>query len=195
MRSSCGNARSTWTDRTNGIPATASATRWGLTESRLPAPAAVVARLRIASRVAPVAPTTVTRSIANIGDERSPAYAASSAAAPTAISAARRRRAGTVRATRPGSPRTGPILRLTLRNRDLAEQLHLVLQLDTESLARTPPRLGHQCHHVGRGGAAVVLDEVGVHGRDAGATDPEALQPARLEQLAAGALAGRVLEH
>ena len=62
-------------------------------------------------------------------------------------------------------------------NRDIAEQLDLVLELDAEALARAAPRLRHQRHHVGRAGVADVLDEVRVHRRDARAADRRPFSP------------------
>ena len=64
-----------------------------------------------------------------------------------------------------------------------------------ELVVHAAPRLGHQRERVGRGRAARVLDEVRVPLRDHRAADPVPLQPARLDQRAGAALAGRVLEH
>ena len=75
---------------------------------------------------------------------------------------------------------TLPVLELpALRPLDLAEHLHLGLELDPEPLVDPPPALGHQREHVGGGRLADVLDEVRVLVREAGAAD--------LEPAAAGA--------
>ena len=73
--------------------------------------------------------------------------------------------ARSARATRPGSPRTGPILRIYARRESRCRRA-----ARPRARARSPncsrragARLGHQRHDVGRGGAAVVLDEVRVH--------------------------------
>src|SRR5437763_13734942 len=97
--------------------------------------------------------------------------------------------AGTLRCSAPELPLLQP------GQRELAEKLDLVLELDAELLVRTPPRFGHEGDRVGRRGGVCVLDEVRVLGRDLGAADPVSLEPACLEHPARAQLVLGLLEH
>src|ERR1051326_6495197 len=93
-------------------------------------------------------------------------------------------------ATRPGSPRAPALL----LDRDVAEQLDLVHELDPVLLARAPARLRDERERVLGAGAAGVLDEVRVLGRDLRAADAMALEPAGLEHPPRAQVVVRVLE-
>src|SRR5207253_7097212 len=71
----------------------------------------------------------------------------------------------------------------TVRPTDLAQQLHLRLELDAEALVHPTPALGHQLQDLGGGGVTVVLDEVGVLLGEAGTAVPETAASGRLQQL------------
>src|SRR5437016_14442906 len=80
------------------------------------------------------------------------------------------RRAGsaTARAVvlrRAATPLTSPLRRIPLQL-ERAHELHLMLELDAESLPDAPARLGHQRETVGRRRTAGVLDEVRMPRRD-----------------------------
>src|SRR4029079_14884042 len=60
--------------------------------------------------------------------------------------------------------------------RDRADHLHLVVQLDPELLAGAAARLDHQRDHVVGGRTTGVLDEVRVHRRDPRTPGDEPLQ-------------------
>src|SRR5689334_23252271 len=62
-------------------------------------------------------------------------------------------------ATRPGSPPVGRLLP-ERRQLELAQELHLVAELDAELLEGAAARLSHQGERVDRAGAVGILDEV-----------------------------------
>src|SRR5690348_11642572 len=166
------------------------------TRSRL-CPTSPASAARTAARTCGVAPTTSTSSTAKSDVSRATAYppaASASRAKPTSSeraegasrdSSGRLRPTGTAAAravvlrggaTRPTSPRL--MVPLRVRQRERAEELHLVRELDPEPVADLPPRLGHQRDAVGGGRAAGVLDEVRVTWRDLRAADRVPLEPA-----------------
>src|SRR3954463_3508473 len=77
---------------------------------------------------------------------------------------------------------------------DIAEQHHLVLEVDAELLARAAARLCHEREAIGSRGFPRVLDEVGVLRRDHGAAYAMPLQATSLQHGAGTEPAGRVLE-
>src|SRR5437868_12818281 len=101
--------------------------------------------------------------------------------------ASRRRRAATHLPSTPA--------RALLLDRDVAEQLDLVREVDAELLPRAAACLGDESERVLGAGPAGVLDEVRVLGRDLGAADAVTLQPTRLEYPSRTELVVRVLEH
>src|SRR5437763_1015367 len=93
-------------------------------------------------------------------------------------------------ATRPRSPRAPALL----LDRDVAEHLDLVHELDPVLLARAPARLGDERERVLGAGATGVLDEVRVLGRDLRAADAMALERAGLEHPPRAQVVLRILE-
>src|SRR5215207_9555179 len=80
------------------------------------------------------------------------------------------------------------------RGVDLTEKLDLGLELDPEALADAAAALGHEEDHVGGGGLAHVLDEVGVLLREAGAAHGQPAAAGLVEQHpGAAALGARVV--
>src|SRR5437016_8542630 len=77
-----------------------------------------------------------------------------------------------------GTSRTSPLPAklLQLGQRDVAEELDLVLEHDAEFFPGAPARLGHEGERVRRRRAAGVLDEVRVFRGDARTADREASQ-------------------
>src|SRR5437763_9809176 len=84
--------------------------------------------------------------------------------------------------------------RPVIRERDRPQRLHFRLELDPEPLPDPPATLGHQRDDVGGRGVSVILDEVRMLGREAGAADPKAAASGGLEQLPGGpTLSARIL--
>src|SRR5215210_7890264 len=92
------------------------------------------------------------------------------------VRAGRLARGGTARLSPPQAPLLPQRWEL-----ERAEELHLVLELDAELLARAAPSLDHQRDGVHRARSVRVLDEVRVTRRDLRAADSVPLQAAGLE--------------
>src|SRR6266511_3225734 len=208
----CGKERSKATLLTYGTAASRRSRVAASTSSRLLPTIGRSAVLTCSSTIG-VAPVTWTASTAKTEVRRAPSYAPTeiaTSAIPSTIErgeGAKRRRSNRLlagscatravvlgrAATLPHSP-PGRVP-LQRRKPQPAEKLHLVLELDTESLAHPPPRLPHERERIRRCGVACVLDEVRVTRRDSRAADPVAFQAALLDHPSGSEVRRWVLEH